>query len=145
MRFLKRIHPMNLLIMLFILLLSLNWIWRCRPQTVKQETTPFALGVLVVDAPDYLVKSLAVGQDVFQTRNNGYLGKICLLQASSEGLRLELRRQADVFVGASKYGVYFGHNVMRVGEEITGKTLYSGFCGQIEYLRRIGKKINEPR
>lgn len=148
------INPWDLLVILLLFVLAIKVITYYRPAPLQLQKTPVKWGLLIESAPPYLAQSLAVGQNLFHDRTNGYLGKITaitvepaplvqeddgkLVQLKSpyyQRLKLELTREAEVLTGSSKYGIYFGRTVMRVGETIAGHTLYTAVKGEVAYLK----------
>jgi hypothetical protein len=125
-----------------------------RPEPLQLKQNPVTYGLLLRDAPPYLVESIAVGQDLFLKDYHVYLGKIILkkvqpaeLMIETGGrmitavsprnfdLRLEVRRNGRVIAGPSRSGIYFGKLAVRVGDRLKAYTMYSSIHGEIEHLR----------
>jgi len=149
------INPVDLIVILAVLTLGIKVLSDYRPLPLQAEKHPIRLGVVVRNVPPYFAKSLAVGQDVFEHRTHAYLGKIKAISTqpaevllteggkmvrakspSHQDVRLELGRDAEILTSSSKYGVYFGKLVLRVGETIDAYTLYTRISGEVEYLRK---------
>lgn len=149
------INPVDLVVILVVLALGIKVLSDYRPVPLQTEKHPIRLGVIVRNVPPYFAESLAVGQDVFDHRTHAYLGKIMAISTqpaevlltgdgkmvrvkspSHQDVRLELGRNAEILTSSSKYGVYFGKLIIRVGETVDAYTLYTRIRGEVEYLRK---------
>jgi len=148
------INLFDLGVLLVLLILGIKVVSDYRPEPLKFKQNQVTYGLLVKNAPPYLVKSITVGQDLFLDEYHVYLGKIFVkkiepaevMVESGEritlttsprnyDLRLELKRDGKVIAGPSRSGVYFGKLAIRVGDRITAHTMYTSINGEIEYLR----------
>ncbi len=147
------INPLDLGILMILLVLGIKVVSDYRPEPLKLKENQVTYGLLVRNAPMYLVESIAVGQDLFYDQYHVYLGKILVKKYqpaeadNSEGriratastrnfdLRLELRRNGRIITGPSRSGVYFGKLPVRVGDRLKAHTMYTSLRGEIEYLR----------
>lgn len=148
------INPLDLGVLLILLILGIKIISDYRPEPLQLKQNPVTYGLLLRDAPPYLVESIAVGQDLFLEDYHVYLGKISVkkvqpaeliievgeraIVATSPrnfDLRLEVRHKGRVIAGPSRIGVYFGKLAVRVGDRLKAYTMYSSIHGEIEYLR----------
>lgn len=155
------INPVDLAILAVLLVLGIKIISDYRPEPLQLKQNQVTYGLLLKDAPPYLVESIAVGQDLFLDEKHVYLGKIIVKKAQpaelifeSEGrmitatsprnfdLRLEIRRNGRIIAGPSRSGVYFGKFAVRVGDRVKAHTMYTSIDGEVEYLR-INRKDNE--
>ncbi len=148
------INPLDLAILLMLMLLGIKIISDYRPEPLKLKQNQVTFGLLVKNAPPYLVESIAVGQDLFLNEYHVYLGKIFAKQAEPAevmletggrvilaksprnlDLRLKLKRDGRIVAGPSRSGVYFGKLAVRVGNRLKAHTMYASINGEIEYLR----------
>lgn len=139
---------------MILLVLGIKVVADYRPEPLKLKQNQVTFGVLVKDAPPYLVESIGVGQDLFLDEYHVYLGKILVkkiqpaeiiidsggrvIAATSPrnfDLRLELKRDGRIIAGPSRSGVYFGKLALRVGNRLKAHTMYTSINGEIEYLR----------
>lgn len=133
------INPVDLVILMILLVLGVKIISDYRPEPLKLKENSVTYGLLVRNAPMYLVESIAVGEDLFYDQRHIYLGKILVKKyqpaARNFDLRLELRRNGRIIAGPSRSGVYFGKLPVRVGDRLKAHTMYTSIDGEIEYLR----------
>lgn len=147
------INPFDLGVLLILLILGVKVVSDYRPEPLKLKQNQVTFGVLVKNAPPYLVESVTVGQDLFLDEYHAYLGKILvkkvkpaeIIMKSGErvilttsprnfDLRLELKRDGRIVAGPSRSGVYFGKLAIRVGDRLKAHTMYTSLGGEIEYL-----------
>lgn len=148
------INPFDLGILLILLILGIKVVSDYRPEPLKLKQNQVTFGLLVKNAPPYLVRSILVGQDLFLDEYHVYLGKILakkiepaevMIEAGERiilttsprnyDLRLELKRDGRVISGPSRSGVYFGKLAVRVGNRLKAHTMYTSINGEIEYLQ----------
>lgn len=148
------INPLDLGVLLILLILGIKIVSDYRPEPLQLKQNSVTYGLLLRDAPPYLVESIAVGQDLFLEEYHVYLGKIIVKKAQPAeliteergrmitvasprnfDLRLEVRRKGRIIAGPSRSGIYFGKFAVRVGERLKAYTMYSSIHGEIEYLR----------
>lgn len=147
------INPVDLAILMILLVLGIKIVSDYRPEPLKLKESPVTYGLLVRNAPMYLVESITVGQDLFYDQYHVYMGKILVKKyqpteavdfgtrppgsatARNFDLRLELRRNGRIIAGPSRSGVYFGKLPVRVGDRLKAHTMYASIRGEVEYLR----------
>ena len=148
------INPLDLGVLLILLVVGIKIFSDYRPAPLQLKQNPVTYGLLLRNAPPYLVESIAVGQDLFLEEYHVYLGKIIVKKAQPAelvieaggrmvttnsprnfDLRLEVRRNGRIIAGPSRIGVYFGKFAVRIGDRIKAYTMYSSLQGEIEYLR----------
>lgn len=148
------INPLDLGVLLILTVLGIKIISDYRPEPLQLKLNPITYGVLLKNAPPYLVESIAVGQDLFLDEYHVYLGKIMAKKAQPAeliietggrmvtavsprnfDLRLEIKQSGRIIAGPSRSGVYFGKFPIRVGQRIKAHTMYTSIDGEVEYLR----------
>lgn len=124
------------------------------PQSAKYRGVVVTLGVFIPDVPPALVKSIVVGQDLFQNETQAYLGKITaktavpaelvladrgklLLSRAPRNLdlRLTLRRTGQIRTGPARAAILLGKLAVRIGDPVKAHTLYTSVRGEVETLR----------
>ena len=148
------VNPWDLFIILSLMILGIKVISDYRPEALRLKENPVTYGLLVRNVPQFLVESIAVGQDLFLDQHHVYLGKITakkiqpaeiLVNAGDRvlvtnsprnfDLRIELKRDGRIIAGPSRSGIYIGKFPLRVGAKLKACTMYTLIDGEIEYLR----------
>jgi hypothetical protein len=149
------VTPLDLAVIIIIVLVGAKMIGIYRPAAPRQKERQVTLGILIRDAPPYLLKSLVVGQDLFDDNTDAYLGKIHSIQDEpaevllpyhgelrltrsprNRDIRLELiKRRGRIETGQARSGVYLGKIPARVGSRVRAHTRYTAVSGEIIYVR----------
>jgi hypothetical protein len=153
------INPVDLIVILILVIIGMKVVSDYRPKPLKVKQNKITFGLLLKNVPQYLVDSIAVGQDLFEDGTNAYLGKIqaakvvpaelLLVQSgriiavkspSNKDLRLLVNNRGSLVLGPARSGVYLGKLAVRVGDCLKAHTRYTSLGGEIEFLKINGNK-----
>jgi hypothetical protein len=149
------ITPLDLAVIIIIIFIGAKIIGDYRPVSPKRKERPVSFGLLIRNAPPYLLESLVVGQDLFEDTTDAYLGKIRDIRSGpaevlifNQGeihlaqsprnldIRLELIKQRGrVETGLARSGVYLGKIPARTGISLRAHTRYTAIQGEIIYIK----------
>jgi len=148
------INLLDLLLIVGLFFLGWRTINQVQPRAQVEEVIIVTYGLLVRNVPPYLAESITAGQELYQIKQQAYLGKVVvkevtpaelilqqteklvvLLSPVNLDLRLKMRRTGKVITGAAGSGIYLGKIPIRVGERVSAQTRYTTLQAEVEYLR----------